>query len=148
MTTELLRERLPELDTATLAPLLNVLPAARREALVFAALQGVERLAARNPVVRLLQAYAEPWSARLTRLFVDRLCDEVGRRDVPFGPTMEFGWLTSAALRWDPALVDEAAPRLRTAARQPGGWVNWLHTLERALALWAFRRELHEELSR
>ncbi len=37
---------------------------------------------------------------------------------------------------------------LHTAARQPGVWVNWLSPLERALALWQFRHELHEELAR
>jgi hypothetical protein len=144
----LLRERLAELDNTALAPLLRVLRPAQREALLYGALQSVERLALRQPAVRLLQAYAEPCSPRLTRLFVDKLREEIGRRDVPFGPTIEFGWLTHAALYWDPALMAEAAPRLREAARQPGGWVNWVHTVERALSLWQFRYELHEELSR
>ena len=47
--------------------------------------------------------------------FVDKLREEISRRDVPFGPTAEFGWLTSAALDWDPALVVEhvaAQPRI------------------------------------
>jgi hypothetical protein len=144
----LLRERLPELDTAALGPLLRALPPVRREALLYGALTGLERLAQRQPAVRLLQANSEPWSARLTRLFVARLCEEIARRDVPFGPAVEFGWLASAALHWDPTLFAEGAPRLREAMRQPGGWVNWVHVVERALALWQFRCELHEELSR
>jgi hypothetical protein len=144
----LLRERLAELDAAALEALLHVLPPPRREALVHAALQAVERLAQRQPAVRLLQAYAEPWSPRLTRLFAERLRDEVARRDVPFGPLADFGWLPAAALYWDPALAGELAPALHTAARQPGVWVNWLSPLERALALWQFRHELHEELAR
>jgi hypothetical protein len=144
----LLRERLPELDTAALGSLLRVLPPERREALLFGALESVERLAQRQPAVRLLQAYAEPWGGRLTRLFIAKLCQEVARRDVPFGPAVELGWLSSAALYWDPALAAEATPLLRAALRQPGGWVNWTHIMESALTLWQFRSELHQELSR
>ena len=145
----LLRERLAELDTAALQPLLRTLPAARREALVFAALKGVERLAQRHPALRLLQAYTEPWSARLTRLFVDKLRAEITRRDVPFGPTVELGWLTSVALYWHPALAEEFAPVLleaRHAASQGGGWFHWLHTVEQAVALWQFRHVMLKEL--
>ena len=110
------------------------------------ALVDVERLALRQPGLRLLQAYDEPWSARLTRLFANRLREEIVRRDLPFGPTLEFGWLIEAARWWDPSVATEAAPALVQACRQPGGWVNWLHTVEQALALWQFRQAMLEEL--
>jgi hypothetical protein len=146
----LLRERLPELDNTVLPALLRALPPVRREAVVYAALSSVERLPVRQPALRLLQAYTEPWSARQTSLLMDKLQDELTRRDVPFGAPVDFHWLRGAALHWEAAVAAAAIPALRQAqqaARQPdGGWLNWHHTIEPALALCAFRQALLKEL--